>query len=542
MCFALLAGVVANVAFGAGSTSAQADLDAGRYVDPVYLFAFEWDPALYEAEELVGEDDVPYGVNLSNELEYGGMSAGGYSSTRTCMRERADLFEALDGVSDFEEADDLDWPRTDEDARATLYRYEYENPDTGDTGTFVQYFECRDLLIGGEPTDDVVLTFDMGIEEASYEDAMGAWEDILGSVEWDVEGGSTGNNSNNGNQSGGGEGVDGNSYIDPLTGWGVTWDEDLLTGENWLNSDDDIQGVQLSAESGSFMSIFTGEASSARRCVSDQVDALEGSAFSNFEEDERSDLPQTGDDARAGLWTGIFTTSQDEEVEIYLYADCRPLIVDEEEVEDQFIIVNIIGSATDYDDEIDLWSDVLTAIEYDVAGGSSNEDPDPEPTSSAGTEGSLESDAYVSALGYSLGWNDALFTAAYLDEENPDRGITLSSEGSYITIQAAGDPDAEACVEAEVSVLEGFDGMGRISESDADGPRTARGAEGGLFESTLETDSGEIDLTIYIECRPIGELDDVTLFVVVSMIGFGDLYADELPEWEAILDSIEIAE
>ena len=47
-------------------------------------------------------------------------------------------------MTSFDEATDLDLPKTDADARAAIYRLEYEDPDTGDVSTFVQYIECRD--------------------------------------------------------------------------------------------------------------------------------------------------------------------------------------------------------------------------------------------------------------------------------------------------------------------------------------------------------------------------------------------------------------
>ena len=45
---------------------------------------------------------------------------------------------------------------------------------------------------------------------------------------------------------------------------------------------------------------------------------------------------------------------------------------------------------------------------------------------------------------------------------------------------------------------------------------------------------------IYIECRPMGELDNATLFLVIRMVGVQSAYADELPLWQDILDSITL--
>ena len=176
----------------------------------------------------------------------------------------------------------------------------YENPDTGDTGVFIQYFECRDLLVEGEPLDDVVLTFDMGIEEASYEDALPVWEDILASIEWDVESGSADDDPTPDDNGSSAEGVDGNVYIDPQYLWMVEWDEDVLTGENWIVDEDEGPiGVQIFGEAGNFLTIFATKGTSIRSCTNTQIDITEGSAFTDFVEVEDIDLPETSDDIRA---------------------------------------------------------------------------------------------------------------------------------------------------------------------------------------------------------------------------------------------------
>ena len=56
----------------------------------------------------------------------------------------------------------------------------------------------------------------------------------------------------------------------------------------------------------------------------------------------------------------------------------------------------------------------------------------------------------------------------------------------------------------------------------------------------LTFDSGnETDVVVYIECRPMAELDNATLFLVIRMVGVTDSYADQLPLWQDILDSIQ---
>ena len=519
----------------ANSDSSNAELDQGSYVDSLYFFSVTWDPAIYESTLLQDEGGNSYGVRLENDLEYGSIAAGGYSTPRRCLTERSDEFELIEGVTNFEEVEDLDWPETNPDSQAALYRYDYENPETGNQAVYLQYFDCQEILINGEPTEGVVLTFDMGIIEKEYEDAVPAWEDILASIEWDVEATATPDPDESSST-----GVDENQYLDPEYGWGLTWDEDALTGEAWiLNEDVGPIGVQLTSESGDFMTIYMHEASSERRCLTNQVEVMDGSAFTDFEEVDSVDRPETSSDARAALYEGIFTARSGDEIPIYFYAECRAMIVGGEEVEDVFLAVNLVAFVENWEGQLDLWSEVLGSIAFDMAVSGTGDDP--EPNNGGNVESGIDGDTYVSALGYQLGWNDSLYTAELLDEDNLDRGITITSEGSYITVQVVGDPSLEACVKAEANILEGFDGMSPLSASREDGPTTPDDAESALFESEVEFSSGNSsDVVIYIECRPLAETDETPLFIVVSMIGFGDGFFDELPEWQAILDSIEL--
>ena len=117
--------------------------------------------------------------------------------------------------------------------------------------------------------------------------------------------------------------------------------------------------------------------------------------------------------------------------------------------------------------------------------------------------------------------------------------MSLSSDNAFLQFSAAGDPSASACVRAEADVVEGLSGMSSLSRSQQDSPQSAPDSASQLYEGTLTFDSGdESDVVVYIECRPIGELDNATLFLVIRMVAIQDAYADELPLWQDILDSI----
>ena len=544
--FSTFAGLISPMAAGAAQRS-SGGLSGNEYIDPTYSFGVTWDADLYEAEELLDSDDAPYGVSLSGDSLYAYIFASSYASQRACIRGEADAFGGLDSVTSFDEATDLDLPKTDADARAAIYRLEYEDPDTGDVNTFIQYIECRELIQDDEPVDGVFLVIELSAQEDSYEDAIPDAEDLLAGIGFDA---TAGRDSNSG-KSDLKPGVNGNVYLDPTNGWAMTWDDALVTAEEWdPNDSGDIQGVQLATESGNFMTAYVAEAKSIRACVTDQVAQFEGSAFSDFEKVTDVDLPETGDGVRAGLFQGVFTSKSGDTNDIYLYAECRPLVVDGEEVDGQFLIINLISDVSSFNDDIEVWSGALTSVEFDATSAASDkgskEDsgtkPSKKKTPTAKTpESGIDGSTYASAIGYQVSWDDSVYTGQLLDDSNPDLGLSLSSDGSILQFSAAGDPDAESCVEAEAGSVGKLSGMGRLSRSREDSPQAGSDSASQLYKSTLTFDSGnEADVVIYIECRPMGELDNATLFLVIRMVGVQSAYADELPLWQDILDSITL--
>ena len=277
---------------------------------------------------------------------------------------------------------------------------------------------------------------ELSAQEDSYEDAIPDAEDLLAGIGFDA---TAGRDSNSG-KSDLKPGVNGNVYLDPTNGWAMTWDDALVTAEEWDPERlRDIQGVQLATESGNFMTAYVAEAKSIRACVTDQVAQFEGSAFSDFEKVTDVDLPETGDGVRAGLYQGVFTSKSGDTNDIYLYAECRPLVVDGEEVDGQFLIINLISDVSSFADDIEVWSGALTSVEFDAASAASDkgskEDsgtkPSKKKTPTAKTpESGIDGSTYASAIGYQVSWDDSVYTGQLLDDSNPDLGLSLSSDGS----------------------------------------------------------------------------------------------------------------
>jgi hypothetical protein len=535
---ALLLSAVAAILAGSSSASAQeGDGHAGQtYTDSVYGFTVTWDPDLWTVEEIAGDDGVPYGVYLYTDDITASIAAAGYGDPEECLEDRAAQLENYEGVSRFRESRRVDPLEFEREVVGAVYQYSWADSSSGETDTWATYYGCEPLVIDGEAQPDVVLTHEYSTLLDQFEDLSAEWVALVNEVTF---AGQTDTRDDEAGDSGA-SGVNGNRYLDATDGWAVTWDEAALTGENWVPADGGgVEGVSLTSESGAFMTIFADDGTSIRRCVTGQVDAIEGDVFTALQESEVEELPQTSDDARAALYDGTFVSSDGEESPIFLYVECRPLIVGGEEVEDRFLVVNLISSADVWADEVAMWSDVLRAIEFDAASAT-----DGEPTPSDEDTGSgIDGDTYTSAIGYRVTWDDSIYIGELLDETNPDLGLTLSSDSSFMQFQVAGDPDADACVDAEAGIVEELSGMGRLSRSREESPESGRESASELYGATLTFDEGsESEVIIYIECRPLGNAEETPIFLVVRMVGLAASYEDELPQWQSILDSIETTE
>lgn len=545
---------------GSTGSSGEAGLGDGVYVDEEFGWAVSWDPDTYEAEAIVSDDDVPYGVNLAGPGIFAEFFGGTYTSPRNCLNTLTDNLEAIDGVTNFEEADDLELLETDPEARAGLFRYDFENAE-GEESSWVRYFECREIQVDGEPVEETFLVISIDFAETAYDTVVDDFEPILESIAFDVTGSDpdTGRNQGNSGDDDLRPGLNGNVYLDETYGYSVTWDETVFTGEEWGPDDSgEVQGVQLATETGAFMTFFVQEASSVRSCVNGRADAISGGAFDNFEEIE-AELPETGEDARQAIWQGIFTTSDGDELDIILYSECTQLIVDGEEVVDQFLAVDLIATPAEYEDLLPAVSETLLTLTFDAASAGSNsgddpaeedpgeddsgEDPadDPDDDPQEGSASGIDGDTYTSALGYSISWDGSTYAAELIDEDEPDLGVSISSQNTFMLVQVAGDATLEACVEAEADIVADLSGISDFGTSRLEGPETPSRSESGTFGATLTFENGdETPVFIYIQCTELGEVEGATLAVIIRIISIEETYEDELPLMQEIVDSLEI--
>jgi hypothetical protein len=518
VCLALLAAVLTGFFSPSQATaqSSQTGLKGDLYVDPVYGFTVAWDGRSFDAVEITSTGGTPFGVSLVGRGITASVAVGGYGDLQECVHDRLQRLSGTPGVGGIHESRRLGPLEFGRDVTGAVYQYTYDDPHTGTSERYATFFGCEPLLVHGEEQPDVVLTNDFGTRLADFTTLSTQWIALIDGIRFAGEQRST---------TIGHAGVNGNQYLDQADGWAVTWDAPAVTAENWVPSGStDTLGVQLTSVSGNFMTIFVDEAKSLRACISAQVDQFEGTAFGRFTPVEGANLPPTGKDARAALYTGVFTSQPGERSDIYLYVECRPLVVAGQKADRRFLVANLISDVSTFADEVPLWSGVLRSVRFDATGASG-----------------ISGDTYTSSIGYHLTWDDSVYVADYLDTANPDLGVSLSSRDAILNFQVAGDPTAKACVGAEADIVAALDGMGELRRSHESGPEPGAGSASQLYDSMVTFKNGETpDVVVYIECRPLGEISGAPLFVVIRMVGIKDAYADELPRWQDILDSITI--
>lgn len=150
----------------------------------------------------------------------------------------------------------------------------------------------------------------------------------------------------------------------------------------------------------------------------------------------------------------------------------------------------------------------------------------------------LGSDTYGnSEFGFSLAWDEDIWTASELDDEVADNGVSLISEKSQgLVVGFPKNRSAEQCVDVAARGIENvptFTEFGPAPDR-YERPELPIDAAGELFVA-VHGETGD-EIAYYLECR---EVTDTGAIVLIS---FGARLADyegELPAWQEVFDSIE---
>jgi len=121
--------------------------------------------------------------------------------------------------------------------------------------------------------------------------------------------------------------------------------------------------------------------------------------------------------------------------------------------------------------------------------------------------------------------------------------VVLSSDSAIVTVQTFGDPTIDDCVSNELGVVEGSDGMGRLTRiRDADPLEGTDDGQSTFVGGDLTLTSGDdLPVYVYIECRPTSiEADGNPVNVVIRVVAAQNAWADATPALQDILDSVQI--
>jgi hypothetical protein len=275
---------------------------------------------------------------------------------------------------DITEADDLDAPRTDQAAVGALFT---ATDISGDEEIEVAYYiECREISNG-------ILFIEMAVDLSRYEDTVPLWEDLLSGIDTGLDGSDddedgdqdqdrntdTDTDQDTGNAQ---RAIDGNTYTDTEFGYEVTWDEDVWAVEE---IETDLGGIYLTIAEEPVFATVTIDASSGytditpEECVDAYVESLpDVGPFSDFEEADDLELPETDRDATGVVYRYTYTFEDGQEAEFVGYMECRPI------TEDVMIRVFLQTDEASYEDELALFEELLAGIEITDAGATDDTD------------------------------------------------------------------------------------------------------------------------------------------------------------------------
>lgn len=149
---------------------------------------------------------------------------------------------------------------------------------------------------------------------------------------------------------------------------------------------------------------------------------------------------------------------------------------------------------------------------------------------------------------YAVTFDDAVWTAKETKPGTGDvytEGVSLEhKDGSNslsfgtVRIYETFGEDTKGCLKTASSSIESSSSANFAEATTLDAPKTARGADGGLYSYSLKTNDGtELSLVEYLECRAVAGAKAV---VVTDLYTIDRLYTDELAVWNDLLAGIKV--
>ncbi len=233
------------------------------------------------------------------------------------------------------EADDDETPEADDEE--TPEADEEETPEDEDEDVTPETNEDEDEDADAEPTRDVLL----GDEDE---------EDVK---EEDEDADTTGDTDESG--------VDGNEFVGPNFGWGLTWDEDVWT----VDTEDNSGGsdfITFVSEDPFSIALFQGIEEfdgDPDDCADGWADTIEARGdVTDVEESTDLDTPREARGAAGAVFTYTLELDGGDTVDVVEYVQCQELVEGEAVLE-----IVLQATADDYEDAIPAFEDLIAEIE-----------------------------------------------------------------------------------------------------------------------------------------------------------------------------------
>ncbi|MCC6790891.1 MAG: hypothetical protein IT336_04350 [Thermomicrobiales bacterium] len=332
-----------------------------------------------------------------------------------------------------------------------------------------------------------------------------------------------------------------NAYESDEFGYRIEWDEEIWNGE--LDEGDGYGGISFdSITSYGGVVAYYAETDDARSCLADIVEPWakdDGTQLEDFGVARaRMERPEPMDGAEAELYTYTFVGSGDADLDQVLYVSCLPIL------DGEAAIQIVLATTPDvYDDVWTEWDDLIAGVTVDEPSNSrtSNRDRDGNDVPSIEIDAELTDGRYENdRFGLAITWDEDLWRAEEVAENDGSTGVILNSGDSYLHLQVNAQTfeTADECLEnvndtfLVENEIEDFDVAPRRMER----PELGDGVAGDLY--TFWNPGIDDEMVIFNGCQL---LDDGYGFSI-QMLTLTDEYDAELPYWQEVIDGIQLGE
>lgn len=516
-------------------------VEDNSYRAPTHGWRLTWDAAVWQASQEFTIDQGSEGLVLDSPTSqftiYSVVLFGG--DDKACLRAEKERLAAQPGVSDVKTAKNLARPKTAKGVRSALYRYRFDFA-SGEVAQGVEYFECRRLVAGKS-----VLAVNLTVREEVYEGELASYEAILAALKLPKQ-----------KKDGGTKskptptptvptepGLHGNSYLHPLDGWSITWDETVWEVKESAPGLD--LGIRLTTVKPNGDTTFVDINAvpdvtdrGPRRCVEESRGVISGrDDVSEFEDATDLPRPQTTGDGYAELYRYRETPRSGESFLVAHYVECRPL-----PGTGDVLMILLRAYLDQYEAVLPLVNDLFATLsvptedEGDGGEGKPTEPPDD------GQVDAQTADYLSPTYGWQLTWDAVLWEAT--EQTSTAEGDTLQLETLVNTVlftatDRFGDRP-KACLQAVVASLKDDAAVVRFSRAEGVAPGPVGPDVGQLhdtYDVTYRDGDDTVTLRVYLECRTL--IASQSVLSVVWVVA-ADYYEGELGRVGDLLARIQI--